>query len=350
MKLIISSIALSLLALLVSRWMAKKNPGKSSLLTAGMMILLLLLPLTMFMPKVNVILPWMSPAAPSSLDATAQVAQSTPLLPIILLTVWITGAVFLIGRLISHQFAVRSWLRDAAPCIDAEMNELLIECADQVGLPEAPTLVTSRAIESPVVTGLLRPTILLPESSKEWSLETTAFVLLHELGHVKRKDLWLSVASHIVCAIHWFNPLIWTLRKHHVALCEFACDTYVLETGANPKRYINALCDVAEATSNQHRLNNGIGSTLALAMANKATLRQRVECLLQDNKPSGHWLTLSVLLGSAVSGFALNMIVPKGPLGEQKPDVHIAEEQPVNGYSKQEIETRLTANPFPEDE
>ena len=160
-------------------------------------------------------------------------------------------------------------------------------------------------------------------------------MLLHELGHVKRRDLWVSVASHIACAIHWYNPLVWILRKHQVTQCEFACDSFVLSSGANAKSYIHAICDVAETASNQNHV------ALALAMANKASLKQRVQILLEEPKPASKTLTLIILFLTGSAALAINLVQPIAP------PIEIEQEAPV--YSDKELQQRLDADPFPAD-
>lgn len=76
-------------------------------------------------------------------------------------------------------------------------------------------------LSSPALTGLLRPRILLPEGVEE---ERRAFALAHEAMHARRRDLWRKALLLWVCALHWFNPLVWLLRRAAERDMEIACD------------------------------------------------------------------------------------------------------------------------------
>lgn len=95
-------------------------------------------------------------------------------------------------------------------------------------------------LSSPALTGLLRPRILLPEGVEE---ERRAFALAHEAMHARRRDLWSKALLLWVCALHWFNPLVWLLRRAAERDMEIACDAAVLagRDGEWRRRYGAAL-------------------------------------------------------------------------------------------------------------
>lgn len=51
-----------------------------------------------------------------------------------------------------------------------------------------------------------------------------ASILQHELAHVKRHDVWKSLAIRILALPHWFNPLVWRVVKQFDDCAEWACD------------------------------------------------------------------------------------------------------------------------------
>ena len=68
-----------------------------------------------------------------------------------------------------------------------------------------------RKIHSPMITGLFRPTLLLPhEDYEKADLEV---ILKHELIHFRRNDLWFKLLLILANALHWFNPFIYVMVR-----------------------------------------------------------------------------------------------------------------------------------------
>ena len=85
-----------------------------------------------------------------------------------------------------------------------------------------PRLLVCPGLRSPMQAGLLRPMVLLPDENSGEAVLRAA--LLHELTHYRRLDLcskWLAEAA--VC-VHWFNPLVYVLRRELSRACELSCD------------------------------------------------------------------------------------------------------------------------------
>ena len=353
---IITSIIISVIALALSMWMGRRNPVRSSGLTAGMLVLLMITPLLLWVPKVhlNVDLPWASSTVVNVAEG-ASLSENTWSLMFLLM--WVYGIVcaVLLTKLLSHFYVVRRWCSESVVDENEGHLELLEECAEQLHLTKLPEVSFSERVNSPVITGLFHPVLLLPERANEWSSETLKMVMLHELGHVQRRDLWTSLAGQIACALHWFNPLVWMLRRRLTNECEYACDAHVISCGAHPVNYINALCDVAEScrgskgnTMLNARNGHSLAFSAALSMANKASLRNRVENLLEKkpgvNKASS-FIVVGTLMVSASAALAINLVRPEvreANLGEVLEVV----EQPSSPDEK-EVKIRLSANPFP---
>ncbi len=68
-------------------------------------------------------------------------------------------------------------------------------------------------IQHPVVTGLFRPTILIPEAlDRADDPEPLRLSLLHEIAHAERSDHWFSTAASMAQAVWFFLPQVWWLR------------------------------------------------------------------------------------------------------------------------------------------
>src|SRR5208283_3766492 len=72
---------------------------------------------------------------------------------------------------------------------------------------------------SPAVCGLFRPTILIPQSlANHFTDEQLRAVLLHELIHLRRRDVLVNFAQALLQIFYWWHPLFWlaNMRIHRV--------------------------------------------------------------------------------------------------------------------------------------
>ena len=88
-------------------------------------------------------------------------------------------------------------------------------------------LYRSDMLLSPVITGLIKPRIILPASLDPDSVEGR-IILAHENTHKKRLDnLWRLLGICITC-LHWFNPFAWVMLKMFFTDMELSCDEKVI--------------------------------------------------------------------------------------------------------------------------
>jgi hypothetical protein len=95
--------------------------------------------------------------------------------------------------------------------------------------------------------GILRSTILLPASWREWDDAKLNAVMAHEVSHVARHDALTQGLSLVHRAIFWFSPLAWWLHGHLAELAEQASDEAALSCGADRDDYARTLLGFFEA-------------------------------------------------------------------------------------------------------
>ena len=80
---------------------------------------------------------------------------------------------------------------------------------------------------SPMVIGIFKPLVVLPEI--QYSEQELYFILKHELVHLKRRDVLLKLLFVAANAVHWFNPIVWSMQKEAVVDMELSCDERVVQ-------------------------------------------------------------------------------------------------------------------------
>ena len=139
---------------------------------------------------------------------------------------WLGGvAALLVYQGAGYALARRKLLRGAEPG-SAEETALLADLAAQMKVGRTPPLLHTADAASPMVLGLARPVLLLPEGQlPEEALEV---VLRHELTHLKRRDVAYQALLLLARTVHWFNPLVWWMGREAGRSLELCCDDAVV--------------------------------------------------------------------------------------------------------------------------
>jgi beta-lactamase regulating signal transducer with metallopeptidase domain len=141
---------------------------------------------------------------------------------------------------------VLSVTRQSAEAPEA-VRTLLESCRRQLGIQRV-IPVRCAEIRSPAICGVLRPVILIPPAlAKDLSESEMRPVLLHELAHYKRGDLWVNHAQILLQMVYWYNPLLWLANASIRRAREQAVDEMVLvEMGGEAQAYPATLLHVAK--------------------------------------------------------------------------------------------------------
>lgn len=192
----------------------------------------------------------------------------------ILFGIWAAIALAIASSLAYATFSLRRVVRAGTPLASQEWLNIIWEVADRLGLESAPTLLQSRDVKMPFACGLVHPTIVLPVESNDWSLERRSAVLLHELAHVRRRDLLGHTLGRVACAVYWFHPLVWTAAKRLRSESERACDDLALTCGTRATDYAEHLLDIVTS------VRGDTTPLVALAMARRKEFEGRMLAIL----------------------------------------------------------------------
>jgi beta-lactamase regulating signal transducer with metallopeptidase domain len=190
---------------------------------------------------------------------------------------WLAGAALVLFSAAVGQFRLRQFSRNAQRLDDADWMRLLAEARETLRLRRAVTLLQSADDVMPLTWGWLRPVVLLPAEAAHWPAERRRIVLLHELAHMKRWDCLTQLAAKIVCAIYWFNPLVWLAARQMCVERERACDDLVLNGGCKASDYAGHLVDIAGSFRR-------VPLAAAIAMARPSGLEQRVAAIVDASR------------------------------------------------------------------
>ena len=144
----------------------------------------------------------------AEMDATRAETGVSVSLGMVLLAVWVAGAVGLGAWLVRINVRFAGRLRRSRRPLEADC--LL------------PVYVTEAA-QTPCLFGLLHPAIYV---TKEVASDETVLrhSLAHELTHYRHKDNLWAVLRGVCLALHWYNPLVWLAASISRRDGELCCD------------------------------------------------------------------------------------------------------------------------------
>src|SRR5262245_9767146 len=183
-----------------------------------------------------------------------------------LVIAWLGGVVVLTGQIVLQRRRLQQTLGCAMPATEPRLLTMVEQTAAQLGLRRAPRILLIEADVSPFVCGLLRPALVLPRSLLD-TLDATGWrqVLLHELAHLKRHDLWWGWLPEIARLIYFFHPVAhWVCSRIRLER-ELACDQLAMAlSGESAADYAMVLVQVVSHASAPPALQAAAASSLGL--------------------------------------------------------------------------------------
>jgi len=213
----------------------------------------------------------------SSPVASRQSPVVRPVDPAMLLILaWLAGIAWMAGRLLVGVANVRRIVRRSVPA-DDDWQELVDDARASIGAEADLRIVISAEAAMPFTSGLLRPVIVLPDSATDWTMDRRRSVLLHELAHVRRRDLVTNAVVQLACAVYWFHPIVRLAARHVRIEAERACDALVVAAGTRPSDYAGDLLEIART------MRSSATATVALAMARRSDFEGRLLAILSPD-------------------------------------------------------------------
>ena len=177
----------------------------------------------------------------------------------------------------------------------ALLEEMFDAATSSIGLRRAVRLRVTDQAMSPAVCGLFHPVILLPQSLAEKLLPAQLrAVVLHELTHLRRGDVWANCAQALLQTVYWWHPLVWLANARIRRVREEAVDdTVMLTLRDEAETYASTLLEVAKLAF--HRPLASLG--LVGILESRSALQQRIERLVDFRAPRKTGLTIASVLG-----------------------------------------------------
>jgi beta-lactamase regulating signal transducer with metallopeptidase domain/protocatechuate 3,4-dioxygenase beta subunit len=226
-------------------------------------------------------------------------SRSSGLKSVVFVT-WLIGVGWFTFCLRVGYAKVNRWIAESAPA-DASLEVMLQDCCKQLGLRSHVTIRMSSVVWTPIVTGLVRPVILMPPAVPG-SLDPKELraVLMHELQHIVRWDFGHECALTLVQIVYFFHPCVWLAARYLRRLREQACDEATIAVlGGERANYGSGFVKVAELL-----VRPAPRLTLGIVDSDEHT-SSRLRRILDPKLPVGRGLSWSSLAVVVLMGLVL---------------------------------------------
>lgn len=210
--------------------------------------------------------------------------------PVILMMIWVAGAMALFAHRMLHYRLQRGDILHRA------------ETVSRLG---SIRIVRSDAVSGPLAFGVLDRVIAVPgDFMTHYSPRERRLALAHELAHHKSGDLVANFIAFVLLSLQWFNPLAWASYAAFRFDQEAACDARVLDVAGHrcPQDRASYGRAIAKAASGRPLL-------FASALGKESTLKRRLKSMM--NKHPKHRRLIGNVLVVAAVGIALPLTASK---------------------------------------
>ena len=167
----------------------------------------------------------------------------------------------------------------------------------------------SSKVATPVT---IASTVILPADFNSWSEETFKVVLSHESAHVRQRDFWVRLFAQLHCALFWFNPFAWWLKRQLADLGEALSDHAATQVADSHASYAELLLRFARRA----RWPYTVATVAGIGMAHSSNLSSRIDRLLSEQgfksafaeSPRGVALALAVTVGALCAASATTRV------------------------------------------
>jgi len=224
-------------------------------------------------------------------------------LPILAAALWLFGIAALTGLSAFQTLRYRRRFFKSQEIMDENTLALLKRCRSDMNVKKPVRLLESNRLLAPVLAGVWRPRIILPAGFAEQSSEEQlAHLFLHEIAHLKRRDIVTGWMMSLLCIVHWFNPLVWAALRTMNADGEEAADQSAMRTFDKQRRieYGRTLLSLTERLHGVPKRLLHVPGFVGL-MESPFQLSRRIEMLKQHESWHRGWTFLAIVLCFVVS-------------------------------------------------
>lgn len=164
-------------------------------------------------------------------------------------------------------------------------------------------------VSGPCTIGWLRPGILIPD--REYEESEMEWIRLHEMTHIRHRDILWKLLCILVCILHWYNPFAWYLLYQYGKMSEYYCDERCVKGLSMEKKKDYAMFLVREAADKK------AGVPVNYLSEKGKKMKERIRFILSEEKKKGKAVLVVGVLVFCLSSLSVFAYMP--PYGDLDP-------------------------------
>lgn len=210
-----------------------------------------------------------------------------------IMAIWITGSIIMILYMVGIYLVYNMKTKKFEIVADRDILDVLEKCKEEIDIRE--NVIVRLGGDTPLLKGISKPQIIIPEG---YTMEELKSVFMHELMHLKHKDVLCNIAGTLLLCGYWYNPIIWYSFFVFRRDMEILCDYRVLQVYNNRKGYASVLLKTAL------RKNRFIIGTTSMQNGEK-DITKRIKYIAYFKKPKVIWSIAAIAVAIAITGVCL---------------------------------------------
>jgi beta-lactamase regulating signal transducer with metallopeptidase domain len=193
----------------------------------------------------------------------------------ILFVIWVVGFLLLFIRRITKYQSFLKYVRSAwEPVDDSRIIDALSVICEERNIHQPIDVYVTPLIASPLLLGFWKSRIVLPHLNL--TTDQLNSILIHEVTHYKKRDIWYKWFTQLVVCMHWFNPVVYLIEKVVNRECELACDEKAVKNLSKEQKKLYGLT-LIEMTKHYGKYRENVASITLYE--NKNELKSRLEAM-----------------------------------------------------------------------
>ncbi|EEG77266.1 M56 family metallopeptidase [Dethiobacter alkaliphilus] len=237
----------------------------------------------------------------------------------LLSVIWFSGLILMAAylALINAKFWLSIRNSNSSSLI---LQALLDRCKTEMNIGQDVRLIESDRVKTVTLFGFFKPSLLInPDIAKELTTEQLRLVFMHELAHIKQKDIVINWFAGLAIVMHWFNPVLWysffRMRQEREVACDAVAMSHLKPNEHN--KYGQVIITLLEKYTQQRRIPGMIA-----VVGDNSNIKHRIAMINRFKCGANKLSVVTIIIVALLGGLFLTNANGNTAIISQLEEVH----------------------------